>query len=143
MTNTVPLSVICQVVADYHKCEQLDIFNKSRKRHIIMRRQWFHYLARTLNPEYVVSSAEIGRYYSDVIGSHIDHATVLNSVKKMRGFIESYKDFKALELYFVLRVKLENGSLDYPKHMNIPENYFCAPMKYEIKTDQAPCSQNQ
>ena len=47
MKKTVSLSTICQVVAEYFECEQIDIFDTSRKREIIRRRQWFHYLART------------------------------------------------------------------------------------------------
>lgn len=90
--QTVCLSLISDVICDYFEInDKILIFKPTRKREFILRRQWFHYFARTLNPEQIVSGATIGDYYSDLTGHSFDHATILHSVKKIKGYIDVSK----------------------------------------------------
>lgn len=150
MNKIIPLEIICNVVVNYFKCEPIDIFNGSRKRKILLRRQWFHYLARTLNPEYIVSATDIGEFYYDNNKIKFDHATVLHSVKKINGYIDSYKEFKDLEKYFISEIKLLSIIQDpYIDNEKTEKLIFCVPMKYNsisipfIKNLQKLCFQNQ
>ena len=149
MKKTVSLSTICQVVAEYFECEQIDIFDTSRKREIIRRRQWFHYLARTLSPKCIVSSIKIGQYYSDVTGRKIDHATVLHSTKKIKGYIEIYAEYYQLESLLQLKIKEETNLLYQPPEsiLSTPIGNYCNPTplntELKIKTRQSLYSQNQ
>lgn len=89
------LHLIHKAICIYFKCDLITPFNRSRKTPSIKTRQWFHYMARYLNPEYEVSLRHIGNYYSDVTKKPYDHASVLNSVKKITGYIERYaEDYK-------------------------------------------------
>ena len=86
------LNIVCDVVCSYFKTDKFSIINKSRRRDIVKKRQWFHYMARQFNIEHLVSYEYIGNYYHDVIGIKYDHATVINSVRKIQGYIETYNE---------------------------------------------------
>lgn len=89
------LYIIHKAICMFFKCDLITPFNRSRKTPSIKTRQWFHYMSRYLNPEYEVSLRHIGNYYSDVTKKPYDHASVLNSVKKITGYIERYaEDYK-------------------------------------------------
>lgn len=120
MKSTTPFHIILKVVSEYFFFEPIEIFDKSRKTNIIFARQWFHYLSRTLNPAYRVSSEDIGAYYSDVTGYKIDHATVLNSVKRIKGYIEIYKECSELEKYFTQEIYSLTYTEKLIEHKNIP-----------------------
>lgn len=137
MSKIIPLNIISKVVANYFECSQLDVFNNSRVKNIIIRRQWFQYLARTLNPNYKVSNVEIGSYYSDITGVSFSNAVVINNVKTIKGFTESYSEYRQLELMFVIDIKriarvddLEISKTTIFKPSN--ELLLCAQHKYTI-----------
>jgi hypothetical protein len=129
----VPLSIIAKVIAEYYNCEQIDIFAKNKKSETIIRRQWFHYLSRTLNPMYIVSLDYIASYLSYETKHIYKHATIKNSVKRMAGFIETYPSFKKLELEFLLKIKEKypkNESFSYIKTFS---HKRCEPMVFKIE----------
>ena len=89
--KTVDLSIICDVTCDYFELTPMEMLNNTRKRKIITARQWFQYLCRELNPDFIVPSSQIGAYLNDVTGFKYDHATVLHSRKAIKGYIEVSK----------------------------------------------------
>lgn len=88
------LNLIADVVCDYFKIDILTMLEKTRKRDIIVTRQFFQFLSRELNPEYVVSGFDIGNFYSKNLGFSYDHATVLHSYNVISGLIEVDKNYK-------------------------------------------------
>lgn len=95
----VELSLIHEIISNYFYLDKDIIFKKTRVEKIIEARQWFHYFSRVLNPEYKISSKQIGSYYSDITGVKSDHATVLHSVNKIKGYISVHKKDKEKESY--------------------------------------------
>ncbi|WP_372938136.1 helix-turn-helix domain-containing protein [Seonamhaeicola sp.] len=131
--KTVPLSIILKVVCDYYQCEAKEIFKSGRQTDVIKRRQWFHYLARTLNPDYVVSGSQIGSFYSDVTGKIYDHATILHSTKKVKGYIEMYSNYREEELNFILKIRelVDLDSKPVIFSQNNEKLQTCVPMIYK------------
>ena len=131
MAKEIELSTICKVVAEYYNIEPVDVFSISRKREVIKRRQWFQYLARTLTE---ITSDKIGKYYSDITGIIVDHATVLSNAKKIRGFIEVLPNGPeaAIERYLTLKIRLESGVINIPSQNTIPDGYLCEPTAFKI-----------
>lgn len=108
--ETTDFSIISDAVCEYFEVnDKIDIFKKTRKREIINQRQWFHYFARILNPEHIVTSSSIGAYYSDVTGYSYDHATVLHSIKKIKGFLDVSKQDALIksEILYIIKRRLD------------------------------------
>jgi hypothetical protein len=84
----VPIINIHTEVAKFYNLELPAIYQKTRQREIIQKRQLIHYLIRKLNP--LVSLSKIGRYG----GLNQDHATVLNSVKATQNEIDTNPEFR-------------------------------------------------
>lgn len=124
----ISFDIISNVIVEYFELpSKLFIFKKSRKKEIILYRQWFHYFARTLNPEQVISASSIGEYYSDVSGHSYDHATILNSVKKIKGYIDYSKVDQQIkdDILFLIKQKLD-------KQYKKPLTGNCATQPFQI-----------
>lgn len=106
----VGLSLISDVICDYFQVDdKLLIFKPTRNRDYIMRRQWFHYFARILNPEHTVSLNTIGAYYSDITRHRYNHATILHSVRKIKGYLDVSKKDREIksDIYLLIKLKLD------------------------------------
>ena len=90
--NTVELSLIADVVSDYFNLTVGEMLNNTRKKEIITARQWFQYLARDLNPLFIVSCDYIGSYLSEFTNIKYNHATILHSHKTIQGYIDVTKN---------------------------------------------------
>ena len=84
----VPLYIIHKAVANYFGVGMDEVFVTSRKAHIVILRQWFHYLAKLLNRENRFTLTDIGAFGK----TKYDHATVLNSCNKIQGLVETYAE---------------------------------------------------
>lgn len=94
----VSLSIIHDSVCEFFKINNKnDIFIRSRKRYILIPRQWFHYFAVLLNPRYNISYAFIGNYNSSETKEVYDHATVIHSKKTIDGYIDVYDKCEKIE----------------------------------------------
>lgn len=121
--NKTDLSVIHEVVCDFFKIGKMEIFDKTRVHEIIIPRQFFQYLCRKLNPEYIVTSTYIGKYYSDVTGHVTDHSTILHSHKTISNYIDTYDDYKEIEQDLIYEI---NKKITSYKKDNEPKEY-CNP----------------
>ena len=95
-----PLWLIHQKLTSYYEVDYLEPFMDSRKRKTIYLRQVFQFLARKLNGK-MISYDSIGNYYSDATGNQWTHATVMNGVRKVDGYIENERELR-LELLDLL-----------------------------------------
>lgn len=102
----IPIYIIHDEVAKYFKVDKVQMLQVTSKNDMIPR-QWFHYLSRKYTSK---SLKEIGKYYSDVTGRVFDHATVINSVKKISDGIDVYKYFKTDLVNLKLRLQISNNS---------------------------------
>lgn len=124
--ETTDFGIISDAIVEYFELNnKLDMFSNSRKEDPIKHRQWFHYLARKTNPERVVSLTRIGEYYKNVTGVFFTHATVLNSVKKIKGYVEVSRHDKQIErdLLFIIKYNLEKNNKPQLTG-NCPEQQF-------------------
>jgi len=128
--NKIDLSVIHEVVCEYFEIDKMQLFKKTKVRNVILARQFFQYLCRTLNPEYIVTSSYIGKYYSDVTGNSSDHATILHSAKVVKNYIEIYNDYKEMEKDLIHDI---NKKITYYKKDIEPKEY-CANSDFKILT---------
>lgn len=94
MTNeidleNVSLAIILDAVCEYFGIEnKTDVFDKTNKREVVIKRQWFHYFACELTLRYDVSYSIIGRFYKDITNVFYDHATVMHSRNTIQNFID-------------------------------------------------------
>lgn len=124
--ETTDFSIIADAVCEYFEVnDKIDIFKQTRKREVITQRQWFHYFARLLNPEHIISYSSIGAYYSDLTGHAYDHATVLHSVRKIKGFLDVSKQDNIIKAEILLMIK-QKLNVDYVPELtgNCPEQPF-------------------
>lgn len=126
--QTVCLSLISDVICDYFEInDKILIFKPTRKIEYILRRQWFYYFARTLNPEHIVSGRIIGEYYSDVTGHTFDHATILHAVRKIKGYIDVSKKDREIKKDIALLINNKINSNYKP-----PLKRNCATQPFKI-----------
>lgn len=85
--NRAILDVIQEEVLSFYHLEPEEVFSDKRFYHLLTARQTYHYLAKLITD---LSFAEIG--YSTVKYKLFDHATVLNSSKKISNAIHLYKN---------------------------------------------------
>ena len=133
--ETTDFSVIADSVCEYFEVnDKLDIFKQTRKREVITQRQWFHYFARTLNPEHIVSSSTIGAYYSDLTGHAYDHATILHSVRKIKGYIDVSRQDREIkkDINLLINIKL-NANYKSSLTGNCAEQPFKITRYYDTK----------
>ena len=131
--ETVCFSLIADCICEYFELnDKLTIFQKNRKKEIIRYRQWFHYFARTMNPEHIVSSTSIGAYYSDVSLHKYDHATILHSVRKIKGYLDVSKQDREIksDISYIINSKL-NRNFVKPIIGNCAEQPFKITRYYE------------
>ena len=121
--NKVDFDIICKSICEYFEISPENLFMRTRKRHIIEKRQFFQYLCRELNPEYHVSLFDIGQYSKEKHNTYFDHATVLHSWKKMSGYIETYDDFKVINQGVL---KLIKKKIDEIKLSHLPKTELSA-----------------
>lgn len=127
--ETTDFSIIADAVCEYFEVnDKIDIFKQTRKREVITQRQWFHYFARLLNPEHIVSYSSIGAYYSDLTGNSFDHATVLHSVRKIKGFLDVSKHDALIksDILYIIKRRLDIN-------FNPPLIGNCIEQPFEIK----------
>jgi len=119
------LNIIHESIAEYYCITKRCVFETSRKKDIIPRKQWFQYLAYTSKIK--MSYSFIGAYYSDKTFKIYDHATVRHNVNYIKDSIELYKSFKKTkkDLKALINFKIEN----YKEH----SKEVCAPCKFEVK----------
>ncbi len=85
--NRAILDVIQEEVLSFYHLEPEEVFSDKRNYHLVKPRQTYHYLASVITD---LSFAEIG--YSTVKYRSFDHATVMNSSKKISNAIHLYKN---------------------------------------------------
>lgn len=124
------LSMILDAISEAFNIDKITILSGSRKGHIIKARQWFHYFSRLLNPERIITCNYIGKYYSDVTGFVYNHATVLNSIKKVKGYIDVYPEDKQLKIDIMYNLKKE---ITFNKLYSQPLVGNCAKCEFPIK----------
>lgn len=108
--ETLDFSIISDAICEYFEIEdKKDVFVKTRSRDVIKHRQWFHYFARLLNPQHIVSLTTIGEYYKDVTGNSYDHATVLHSIRKINGYLDVSKPDREIkdDILWLIKLKLD------------------------------------
>lgn len=69
------------------ECRNSDFSSRTRRRHMVYARDWFHFLMHTLSEREVISKISLQK-----IGDYTnkDHATVLHSIRKVKHFCETY-----------------------------------------------------
>ena len=86
MRAVLNLHIIEHEVCNYFAIPANKLFAKTRKRPIVEKRQLFHYLSKKYTKE---TLALIGEHRA-----HLDHATVLHSIKTVENLIDVDKSFK-------------------------------------------------
>lgn len=87
------LHIIHKAICIYFNCDLKFPFSRSRKKEVITTRQWFFYMSRVLNPEYIVTLSDIGKYYSGVTRNRpFDHANVLHHINTINAEVTIYSD---------------------------------------------------
>ena len=122
MTKTVPLWIIQQAVCEYFDLKEEDLFINTREIKISRPRQWFHYFARLLTDN---SLKKIGEYNSKYSNNIIKHDNLIYSNKKIKGFIDMYKDAQETKrdiLYLIMQKKetIKLTSLTYCIDYSVP-----------------------
>ena len=122
MTKTVPLWIIHQAVCEYFDLKEEYLFINTREIKISRPRQWFHYFARLLTDN---SLKKIGEYNSKYSNNIIKHDNVIYSNKKIKGFIDMYKDAQETKrdiLYLIMQKKetIKLTSLTYCIDYSVP-----------------------
>ena len=111
--KTTSLDIIADAICQYFELDSpKEFLVRSRKGNIIIKRQWFHYFARILNPEHTVSGDQIGAYYENITNDSYGHAAVLNSVKKIKGYLEYSKPDIQIESEIMNIIKV-NTEINY------------------------------
>ena len=90
----IPLETIHEKVCKYFLIKPLFLFNRTRRVRVLYMRQIFHYLSKKMNGVRM-SYVDIGSYLCDdetLNLSPFDHATVMNSCKKIEGYLTYDKD---------------------------------------------------
>lgn len=82
----IELSEVHEKVCNYFNVDYLFPFERSRKKEHVYVRQIFHYVARETTNKKMVTFEKIGNYLSDIIDP-FNHATVLNSYIKIKGYL--------------------------------------------------------
>ena len=78
------LATIHSVLCEYYEIEKETIFDRSRERFFIEKRQIFHYLSRRFTKK---SHNTIANYYSDITNITYTHSSIIHSVKKVKGYV--------------------------------------------------------
>ena len=113
--QTTDLKIIHKAVCIYFNLELIDLFKRTRKRKILVPRQWFHYLSRELNPKYLLSLNEIGCYFEFATNDSWDHASIIHSCKQISGHIDFYKESKEtkVKLLELIEIKVKSLGVEY------------------------------
>ena len=122
------LSIIHEAIKEYFDCDSMDIFQRSRKKELLPLRQWFQFFSWELNRGYGgITLKKIGMYYYDITNIKFDHATVLNSHKTIKGYVETSKEDKYIYecILEIIKIKmfqesplLENIGLGNPTNQH-------------------------
>ncbi len=83
----VSLEDIKTVVCDYYGLEKELLFSKNRRRYIMIPRQAFVYLAYHINQD--LGYCDLSKYMG------FNHATLIHSNKRVQGFMDVDKTYKA------------------------------------------------
>lgn len=114
----IPLYIIHKSVANYFNVGMDEIFVKSRKSNVVILRQWFHYLSKLLNTDSIFTLTDIGSY-GDI---KYDHATVLNSCKKIQGLVDTYKEDRII-LYEIKRLIYLDVEIEMGKTITVCRDF--------------------
>lgn len=114
MEDITDFEIIHNAVCQHFKLSKSKLFSNTRKKEVIIARQFFQYFARILNPEYVVTSSDIAKYYCDILKRKpFDHATILHSVKTIKGYVDSYDSFRIIEKKILSDIKNKINNKKY------------------------------
>lgn len=116
MTPQEKLHVICMIVRLEFNLTKEEIFKKTRKRNIVLARQFFHYFARELTNNKVTTFTFVGDYHDK---NKFDHATVLYSCRNISNLTTVDKGIRELNLKLRMNI---NKALNVP---NISLNSTC------------------
>ena len=119
IVNKDGLDTIKQVVADYYNMpmDSYESKRKSRKGDVMKLRQVMAYVTKTLFPKTPLKA--IGKSLGG-----FNHATILNSVKRMKNLIETEKQL-GTEVSSIIDCIINSGSIEYVElRKKIGEKYF-------------------
>lgn len=91
--KNISLPIVHQEICDYFQVDYMYPFNRSKKKNVVYIRQLFHYISREVTNKNAVSFQCIGEYLSDIT-EPFNHATVINSCKKINGYLTYDKKVK-------------------------------------------------
>ena len=112
----------------------VDIFNKSRKRHIIEHRSLLCYILRNrLNMRW-----ESIKKFMESKGKPYDHATAIHAVKMYPVYKENNKKLSELEALFIVKNKTEYNHISalevlQKKYNTLEKHYFDSVQKIETQ----------
>lgn len=107
------VETIAEAVSLYYGLEHKDIFERTRKREIVIKRQMFMAIAKEFTED-LVALEYIGRYCFEKFQiKAYDHATVIHAVKLIKNLIDTDADFKReyLELKGFVRVMVNSNKV--------------------------------
>lgn len=108
------LQMIHTAVCKYYDIDLDELFNKTRKRHIVERRQIFFYLGRDLTN---LSQHQIGLYSEPVYDVSWDHATVRHAENNIRDLMSVNKNFSEQ----INTIKNIIKGIDVEETLNLPK----------------------